>query len=310
MGRVRTQPSLASRPAPHRPARAARIAPALLAVLLAAQGVAGAARAEPAARDLFGAQPRPAALPSAAIGGYAKGCLAGGEMLPREGAAWQVMRLSRNRNWGHPELIRFLERLSSRVPAATGWPGMLVGDMAQPRGGPMKNGHASHQVGLDADVWLTPMPPRVLSVEEREVYEPVDMVAKDGMDVDPAHFTPAHLAMIRLAASQKQVERIFVNPAIKKALCRMAGPDRAWLSRVRPYWGHTYHMHVRLACPAGAEDCEPQAPVPAGDGCGKELDWWFQPEVMHPTVPAKPKPPLTMAELPGACRAVLAAPAR
>lgn len=283
---------------------------ALLGLVLAGILRPGGALAEPAARDLFGARSQPAAMAAAVIGGYAKGCLAGGEMLPREGASWQVMRLSRNRNWGHPELIGFLERLASRVPAATGWPGMLVGDMAQPRGGPMKNGHASHQIGLDADVWLTPMPPRVLSTAEREDYAPVEMVAKDGLDVDPGHFTPAHLAMIKLAASQPRVERIFVNPAIKKALCRQAGPDRAWLSRVRPYWGHTYHMHVRLACPAGADACEPQAPPPGGDGCGKELDWWFQPEVLHPTTPAKPKPPLTMAELPAACRTVLEAPAR
>ena len=64
------------------------------------------------------------------------------------------MRLSRNRNWGHPKLVEFLERLSAKG-AKVGWPGLLVGDMAQPRGGPMLTGHASHQVGLDADIWLT-----------------------------------------------------------------------------------------------------------------------------------------------------------
>ena len=277
-----------------------------MAVVLLAAPV----QAQTAARDLFGAKAEAAALPPAPIGGYAKGCLAGGEMLPVEGAAWQAMRLSRNRNWGHPTLIRFLERFSAKVPGATGWPGMLVGDMAQPRGGPMKNGHASHQIGLDADIWLTPMPPRVLSRAEREDYAPVDMVQPSGLDVVADRFTPAHVAFIRTAASTPGVERIFVNAAIKKALCRMAGPDRAWMSKVRPYWGHTYHMHVRLACPAGATGCEPQAEPPGGDGCGKELDWWFKPEVLHPTVPGKPKPPLTMADLPAACRAVLDAPGR
>ena len=36
------------------------------------------------------------------IGYYTHGCLAGGVALPINGPTWQVMRLSRNRNWGHP----------------------------------------------------------------------------------------------------------------------------------------------------------------------------------------------------------------
>ena len=51
-----------------------------------------------------------------------------------------------------------MERLAAKVPKVSNWPGLLVGDMAQARGGPMLTGHASHQVGLDADIWLTPMP--------------------------------------------------------------------------------------------------------------------------------------------------------
>src|SRR4029077_20127472 len=102
------------------------------------------------------------------IGFYAKGCLAGGQALPINGDNWQVMRLSRNRNWGTPELISLLKRLAAKVPKVGGGSGLLVGDMSQPRGGPMITGHASHQVGLDADVWLTPMPKRELTRTERE----------------------------------------------------------------------------------------------------------------------------------------------
>ena len=100
----------------------------------------------------------PAPLAARTIGFYSRGCLAGGRPLPVNGPAWQVMRLSRNRNWGHPALIAFLERF--RAQGADGQPlaGILVGDMSQPRGGPMLTGHASHQIGLDVDVWLTPMP--------------------------------------------------------------------------------------------------------------------------------------------------------
>jgi penicillin-insensitive murein endopeptidase len=102
------------------------------------------------------------------VGFYASGCLAGAVALPIDGEAWQVMRLSRNRNWGHPELIHFLKGLGTKVAKAGIWRGLLVGDMSQPRGGPMISGHASHQVGLDADIWLTPMPPRKLTRVERE----------------------------------------------------------------------------------------------------------------------------------------------
>ena len=262
------------------------------------------------AKELFGRRPTAAKLAPRTVGFYSRGCLAGGEALPINGRAWQVMRLSRNRNWGHPMLVRFLEHLSERGTTA-GWRGLLVGDMSQARGGPMLTGHASHQVGLDADIWLTPMPPRELTRLEREEMSAIMAVAPDRKDVDPNVWTPAHAAIIKAAAEDPRVQRIFVNPAIKKALCRDNGPDRTWMSKVRAYWGHDYHFHVRLYCPADDPECKPQEPVAAGDGCGKELDYWFQDSVLHPKpspTPPKPRPGLTLAELPPACRQVLLAP--
>ena len=263
------------------------------------------------AKELFGGKAQPAPLQARSIGFYAHGCLAGAVALPVDGKTWQVMRLARNRNWGHPELIKFLERFSAKLPQIAGWPGIMVGDLSQPRGGPMLTGHASHQVGLDADIWLTPMPTRRLTADERETVSPLMMVRTDRTDIDPDNWTPAHLKVIKAAAEDPVVERIFVNAAIKKAICREAGSDRAWLDKVRAYWGHDYHMHVRIHCPAGSTECEKQPPVPAGDGCGKDLDYWFQWSVLHPLpslIPPKPKPPLTMADLPAACRQVLVAP--
>lgn len=264
-----------------------------------------------AARELFGRKTTPARLPPQSIGFYSKGCLAGGEALPIDGDSWQVMRLSRNRNWGNPELIKLIERLAHKVRHAVGWPGLLIGDMSQPRGGPMFTGHASHQIGLDADIWLTPMPPRTLSRNEREEMSATNVVAASRLDVDPTVWTPGHLAVIKAAAEEPRVERIFVNAAIKKALCRDARGDRGWLSKVRPFYGHDYHFHIRMKCPIGSTSCTPQAPPSDSDGCGHELDYWFSEAVLHPPppeIPPKPRPQLTLAALPAACRHVLLAP--
>ena len=264
------------------------------------------------AKELFGRKVLPSRTPTQVFGFYARGCIAGAEALPINGPNWQVMRLSRNRNWSHPQMIDVLERLATKANRVAGWPGLLVGDMSQPRGGPMITGHASHQVGLDADIWLTPMPNRLLSRNEREEMSAVMMVRRDRLDIDPAVWTPSHLPVIRAAAQEPAVERIFVNAAIKKALCREARGDRSWLSKVRPMYGHDYHFHVRIKCPAGSAECESQPPPTENEGCGAgDLAYWFSDAVLHPKpplVPPKPKPPMTLAELPPACRQVLAAP--
>lgn len=261
-----------------------------------------------AAKQLFGRELAPAKLAPSSIGFYAKGCLAGAQALPIDGPTWQVMRLSRNRNWGNPALIAFLEKLAAKAHKL-GWPGLLVGDMSQPRGGPMFTGHASHQIGLDADIWLTPMPNRTLTRAERENMSAVQMVRKDRLDIDPRVWTPEHLKVIRAAAEAPQVERIFVNAAIKKALCREATGDRHWLSKIRPMYGHDYHFHIRIKCPAGSAGCEPQTPPDHDEHCKPaDLAYWFSDAVLHPKppkVPPKPRPPLTLADLPAACRTVL-----
>jgi penicillin-insensitive murein DD-endopeptidase len=271
------------------------------------------------AKELFARRANAAPLQARSIGFYAKGCLAGAVAMPINGSTWQVMRLSRNRNWGHPDLIAFLEQLSEKG-TKLGWRGLLVGDISQARGGPMLTGHASHQVGLDADIWLTPMPNRELSRREREEMSATMVVAKSRKDVDPNVWTPAHAAIIKAAAEDPKVERIFVNAAIKKALCRSNDTDRSWLRKVRPMWGHDYHFHIRMSCPAGNSDCRPQEAVVPGDGCGKELDWWFRDAIIRPKPEPKPKPVdpeakpkpkprgMTMADLPPACRQVLLAP--
>jgi penicillin-insensitive murein endopeptidase len=258
------------------------------------------------AKELFARKSTPFPGPSRSIGGYFAGCLAGAAPLPITGPTWQVMRLSRNRNWGNPHLVRFIERFAENAKKV-GWNGLLVGDMSQPRGGPMLSEHKSHQIGLDVDIWFTPMPDRVQSREEREFASATDVVAPNMLDVDPDVWTHRYTELIRTAARDPAVTRILVNAAIKKALCREAEAERSWLYKVRPWYGHAEHFHVQIACPADSAECKPQAPPRPSDGCGHELDFWFKESTLHPP-PPKPKPALTLAGLPPACRQIVKAP--
>ncbi len=268
----------------------------------------------PPARKLFKAVKVGAALQPASFGYYTRGCLAGGVKLEDDGPSWQAMRLSRNRHWAHPNLIALIKQLAATAKAFDGWNGLLVGDLSMPRGGPMWPSHSSHQVGLDADIWLTPMPNRRFTRKERETMSATFMLTKDQLSVNRSHWTAAHARLIKRAASFRQVERILVHPAIKKELCDTAGTDRAWLGKIRPVRGHNYHFHIRIRCQPGSSGCRPQRPPGGEDGCGAELDRWYKwlharlkprPKPTKPRKPRKKRRLLTMADLPKACRTVL-----
>ena len=281
----------------------------VFAALFAALGLAPA-HAQTPAKKLFGSKTSAADMRARSFGSYTRGCLAGGRMLPVNGPAWQAMRLSRNRNWGHPVMVDVVERLAIESRTEDGWPGLLVGDLAQPRGGPMLTGHKSHQVGLDADIWFKPMPPRELTWEERETISAVSMLGSDKLSINEEIWTDGHVRLLRRAASYPEVSRILVHPVIKKAVCDATGGKGRWLRKIRPWWGHHYHFHIRIDCPRGSGACANQNPPPAGSGCGKQLDYWFVKlrNAMKPRKKkAKPRrrPPLTLAQLPSACRQVL-----
>ena len=264
------------------------------------------------AKQLFSHVALPSLGKAMAIGYYPRGCLQGGVELPVDGPNWQVMRVERNRNWGHPELVRFLEKFAPLASKATGWKGVLVGDMAQPRGGPLPFGHLSHQIGLDVDIWFMPMPDHRMTERERNTISASNLVASDWKRVN-GEWSTADEAFIRTAAEQPEVERVLVNAAIKKKLCEMEGKLHwTWMDKVRPWYGHNDHIHVRLKCPADSPHCRKQQAVPGGDGCeAKELDYWFTDKVLHPHITAPKHPPhaLTLADLPAACKTVLDAPA-
>ena len=263
------------------------------------------------AKAAFGAAAAPAARRPAVHGGYAKGCVAGAVQLPETGPTWQAMRLSRNRNWSHPVTVDYVQDLS-RQAARLGWNGLYVGDMSQPRGGPMLTGHRSHQSGLDADIWMKPAMDLALTRAQRESVSSDSMRRANGAYVN-ASWTPTHHAILRAAASDPRTARIFVFPGAKVRMCADETGDRAYLRKIRPWWGHHYHFHVRLNCPRGDRDCVAQDPPPPGDGCADAVRW--QQNILNPPAPdpnapvAPPAPPrreLTLGDLPAQCAAVLA----
>ncbi|WP_412093578.1 penicillin-insensitive murein endopeptidase [Rodentibacter caecimuris] len=238
------------------------------------------------------------------IGSYSNGCIIGAEAMPAQGEGFQVIRMNKNRYYGHPEMIDYLKRLGRKVKNA-GMPTMLIGDIAMPGGGRFLTGHASHQMGLDADIWLKM---GKMSVQDalNSDGKGLLVVNRAKQRVDDNIWTIHHTQLIRFAAEDPQVARIFVNPAIKLKLCQTAGTHRGWLHKIRPWFGHDSHFHVRLTCPKGATYCENQTPIPAGDGCGEELYSWF--ESKKPTMGGNKltvRPPE-----PFLCQQVLASPNR
>jgi len=210
-----------------------------------------------------------------AIGDYSGGCLAGARALPLDGEGFQVMHPSRHRYFGHPTLVEFVRELGHEIAAKKLGP-LLIGDMSQPRGGRALGGHASHQSGLDVDIWFW-HPKRAehapLSARERESLKARSVVDAKSQGIQAA-WKQKVAGALELTASDPRVERVFVNPLIKRELCQRPAAERAWLRKIRPWYGHDDHFHVRLACPADSASCVAQAPVPAGDGCD-ELDYWL-----------------------------------
>ena len=229
-----------------------------------------------------------AADPVRIIGGNGAGCIAGAVELPRAGPGFERIRESRSTFWGHPRTIALLEQLA-RETSAAGLPNLYMNDVGAPRGGPIP-GHAGHEIGLEADVWLDVTPKPALTAAERDTLAPPSVVLTDGRDVDSQVWRPAHVTLLRLAAALPGVERIFVNPAIKRELCQTTAGDRSWLRLIRPWYGHASHFHIRFRCPADQPACVEPAPIPAGDGCDATLQWWFD-QLDHPAPAAPPRPP-------------------
>ncbi len=248
---------------------------AFIAVLLCATVAFGL----PAAENPWPQFKAPKAGAPRAIGDYSAGCVQGATALALDGVGYQVMRPSRGRNYGHPELVNFVQGLGKRVRARK-LSVVLVGDLSQPRGGRSNGGHSSHQSGLDVDVWFWhPKSARKesLAMDVRDSLPARSILEKTqaGMQISPAWKTYVR-KILEIAVEDERVDRVFVNPHIKRELCASESDSsaRGWLRKLRPWHGHDDHFHARLKCPADSKDCKPQAALPEGDGCD-QLAWWF-----------------------------------
>lgn len=277
----------------------------------------GPALADRPAASYFGALKTPSSHGAMPIGSYSRGCAAGLVALPESGPTWQAMRLSRNRNYGHPMTIQFLVDLSRQAARIGFGHGLYIGDISQPRGGPAVSGHSSHQTGLDADIWWLPPQRLNLSPGERERISSISMRSDDQRSVTK-YWNSRSAALLRTAAMDSRVDRIFVAAAIKLEMCKYASSsDREWMQKIRPWYEHTTHFHVRLKCPKGARSCQPQKPSVnelsnGGDGCDESLRWWVTDYLNPPKPSGKPAPPkkkhpreFTLRDLPDQCLVVL-----
>ena len=236
------------------------------------------------AKKIFGNFTSPTQLSPESIGGYNKGCLNGGVELPIKGETWQHINSKRGRNWGHPTLIDFTKELSVKA-TQFGWKGLYIGDLGNPRGGPTPYGHAAHQVGLEVDIKFKKPKSLNLSITDshndhrygKPSFKELNVVAKNQKNVN-SNWTREHMDILKIAAKDERVNKIFVNAAIKVWMCKNAGSeDRSWLMKIRPERGHSEHFHIRLKCPQGSSNCV-NTPLwnkyKNIDGCDKQLAWW------------------------------------
>ncbi len=261
---------------------------------------------EPAAAADWSTVTTPAPGPTQSIGFYTAGCLQGAQALPFDGPGYEVIRISRNRYWGQPVMLQYIQDLAAKVRAAGQAP-LYIGDIGQPRGGPAPTGHASHQIGLDADIWFERQPGPRRPPADRENPRLRSLVNAGDTGIDDTVYTPQHVLLLRLAAQMPNLDRMFVNKFIKQRLCETVTGNRSWLNKLVVWAGHDEHFHIRLHCPPGNPRCQPQAAYYTDDGCGAPLELWFShPPVVLPP-PGTPMPPYRP-KLPAACAAVLNAP--
>ena len=228
---------------------------------------------------------RPSLGEAKSIGFYSEGCIQGAQALKAKAPGLSSVRRGRGRFYGHPNLLSTLYQIGEELDAE-GLKPALIGDLSQPRGGLMSFGHKSHQMGLDADIWFGE------SLKGKSA-----VVGRDER-LNTKVWSQRHETLLQIASQQDDVERIFVHWRIKEYFCTQPSPP-AWSRKLRPWFGHDKHFHIRLYCPKDSPECEAQAPLPEGLGCDPAHLKWFSAQEVRARRSAekeKAKTPLTPEE--------------
>jgi murein endopeptidase len=183
------------------------------------------------------ASPPAPSRPSRAIGLPWHGRLVNGVQLPEVSADWltwdPVLKQIPNRperRWGTAKLIATITRvLASWHLAHPEMPQLLIGDLSRPHGGVFDRrygglGHASHQNGLDADVYYPRQDHRLLAAYKPSLID--RPLAQDLLD--------------RFVADGVQL--VFIGTRT-----HLHGPRKL----VQVIAHHNDHMHVRIFPPKG-----------------------------------------------------------
>ena len=224
-----------------------------------------------------------------------RGCIAGAVPLPADGPGWQVMRPSRNRAWGHPTSStsssawpRGQSLTAGRASWSATWASRAAADAHRPRLAPdrarrRRLAHADARPHAHArrarGTCLRPSPCRT------------------GVWRSTRRFGRGQAALWSVVrrCSPRSSRPSSTRPS--RGRCRGSGRDRGWLAKVRPWYGHDDHMHVRLRCPADEPLCRDQDPPPRGETAAAPS--WPGGSARSPTRrPRRPGQAVTLVDLP------------
>ena len=212
-------------------------------------------------------------ITSEPIGYYSSGSLTNGVGLPDSGPGYMKLFLQRHRAWGTQEMITMIIRSAADMNKL--FPDMdrlQVGDISQEGGGDVSDLHSSHQNGQDVDLTY---------YRKNQIEQPINHVNgfSEQMVINnrlSKNFdTARNWEFIKRLHQNGDVQRIFVDPVIKKEFCRFARTKNELirhdeiLRSLRTLENHADHMHVRLRCPPQARVCVSQEDPPAGTGCSR-----------------------------------------